>query len=57
MLASISESGSAGLQSSHPWNPTFMAVSPLGLIKERVAWSASNVTVLGVEIKLWGFML
>lgn len=45
------------LSSPSPGTINFTAVSFLGFIKERVACSAGNVTILGLDKKLPGFML
>lgn len=56
-LASVSARGRAGVESLHPGTCILMAISPPGLMKDRVACSGGDVTVLRLGIKLWGFIL
>ena len=46
-----------GLSPPCPRTLNFTAVLHLGFVTERAGCSARNVAVLGLDIKLWGFVL
>lgn len=57
-MATVSARGRAGVKTlCSSGTLILMAISPLGLEKERVACTGRDDTVLRCGIKLWGFML